>query len=80
MKDKDFESHFPWTLIITIGIICYLAFTSFLKLLNKPLPSVFFGIVIIILTLGFLSGLILLFFEDKKSSLLDNPYKVEDLT
>ncbi len=80
MKDKDFESHFPWTLIITISIICYLAFTSFLKLLNKPLPSVFFGIVIIILTLGFLSGLILLFFEDRKSSLLDNPYSIEDIT
>ena len=73
MKDKDFETHFPWTLVITIGIICYLAYSSILKLLNKPLPAVFLGIVIIVLTLGFLSGIVLLFFEDKKSSLIDNP-------
>lgn len=73
MKDRDFEKPFPWTLVITIGIICYLAFSSILKLFNKPLPAIFLGIVIIVLTLGFLSGIILLFFEDKKSSLLDNP-------
>ncbi|MFI5187292.1 MAG: hypothetical protein ACHQF0_11240 [Chitinophagales bacterium] len=65
MKDKDFETRFPWTLLFITCSISYFGFIRLMRLLNVILPPMFLWIGIVSLLLGCFSAIFSLL-ENKK--------------
>jgi len=66
MKDKDFETPFPWTVALLLCSLCFFGFIRVMKYLNVELPPLFSWIGTGALALGCISGLVLVAFRNKK--------------
>jgi len=67
MKDKDFETRFPWTFVFLICSICYFGFIRVMKFLNITLPPMFLWMGIVSLLLTCFSGIFSLLLKKKNT-------------